>query len=238
MQDFPAYCTASNPLIGNGHCDHGWYNTLECGFDGGDCEDWNAKFPNCNAEYPYELGNGSCFDNCGHNTAECDFDGGDCYYWNFKKKYPNCFVYDIRLIGDDVCDSEYNTAECGFDLGDCGNPNPFPVWSVIGGVAGAFLFIAIGIVIGKKKWNTSTMQETATGGGGGGVQTTGNAKDDMNNQQEEPFPDVEAKGSSARNIHKPVLQSQDNRATPLGREFGSEASGEEEFGSEASGEEE
>ena len=231
---------ASHPLkIGDGYCNHGYGgNTAECGFDGGDCDDWNAKFSNCNTDYPMDIGNGSCMDNYGANTAECDFDGGDCYYSNFMKKYPNCVVYDILRIGDGRCDGNYNTAECGFDLGDCGNPNPFPVWSVVGGVAGAFLFIAIGIVIGKKKWNTSsTMQETAAAAGGGGVQT-GNAKDDMDNQQEEPpFSDVEATGSSARNIHKPVLQSQDNRAT-LGREFGSEASGEEEFGSEASGEEE
>ena len=180
---------ASHPLwIGDGYCNHGYGgNTLECGFDGGDCEDWNAKFPNCKTDYLADIG-----------------------------------------IGDGRCDGNYNTAECGFDLGDCGNPNPFPVWSVVGGVAGAFLLIAIGIAIGKKNWITSTMEETAGGGGGGGGVQTGNAKDDdMTNQQEEPFPDVEATGSSARNIHKPVLQSQDNRAT-LGREFESEASGEEE----------
>jgi small neutral amino acid transporter SnatA (MarC family) len=58
-----------------------------------------------------------------------------------------------------------------------------PLWPVVGDVAGGvlFLFIAIGIVICKKKKNSSTMQEIA--GGGAGVQT-GNAKYDRNNQQE------------------------------------------------------
>jgi membrane protease subunit (stomatin/prohibitin family) len=62
--------------------------------------------------------------------------------------------------------------------------NSFPVWPVVGGVAGAFLFIAIGIVICKMKRNASTkhLQEVVAGGGAG-VQT-GNANYDRNNQQE------------------------------------------------------
>jgi|AntRauTorckE5430_2_1112549.scaffolds.fasta_scaffold23765_1 hypothetical protein len=227
MQDYPN-CNVQLPYhIGDGICHGGTqfnggdYNTAECGFDGGDCEEFNAKYPNCNVANPSWIGAGHC--NGGdYNTAACGFDGGDCDFFN---KYPDCSTanYLPWRIGDGECHGDYNTAECGFDDGDCGNPNSFPVWPVVGGLAGAFLFIAIGIVIGKKKWNTSTMQETA---GGAGVQT-GNAKYDMSNQQEERFPDVEATGSSARNIHKPVLQSQGKRET-LGRESGSEASGEEE----------
>eukprot|EP00979_Chaetoceros_neogracilis_P018328 scaffold10570_cov290-Chaetoceros_neogracile.AAC.33 len=207
--------------IGDGYCNgnnYGSYNTAECGFDGGDCVDFNNKYPDCNVAFPYMIGDGDCHHD--YNTAACGFDGGDCDFFNRSinkviNKYPDCSnaYYLPWRIGDGRCNDDYNTAECGFDDGDCGNPNSFPVWPVVGGVAGAFLFIAIGIVIGKKKWNTSTMQETA---GGAGVQT-GNAKDDMNNQQEERFPDVEATGSSARNIHKPVLQSQGKRET-LGEE--------------------
>eukprot|EP00979_Chaetoceros_neogracilis_P017231 scaffold10192_cov138-Chaetoceros_neogracile.AAC.3 len=98
-----------------------------------------------------------------------------------KKKYPNCDTDYPAFIGDGICDDIHNIAECGFDEGDCassGSSGSFPVWPVVGGVA-AFLFIAIGIVICKKKRNTSTMQDKS----GAGVQT-GNAKYDMNNQQE------------------------------------------------------
>eukprot|EP00979_Chaetoceros_neogracilis_P018326 scaffold10570_cov290-Chaetoceros_neogracile.AAC.31 len=225
MQDYPNCDIFFSWRIGDGDCFGGDYNTVECGFDGGDCVDFNNKYPNCNAAFPYMIGDGYC-NGDDYNTAECGFDEGDCV--DFNNKYPNCNdVAYPYLIGDGFCNGDdYNTAECGFDGGDCTSGTSFPVWPVVGGVAGgvSFLFIAIGIVIWKRKRNTtSTMQETA---GGAGVQT-GNAKDDMNNQQEERFSDVEATGSSARNIHKPVLQSQGKRET-LGRESGSEASGEEE----------
>eukprot|EP00979_Chaetoceros_neogracilis_P018330 scaffold10570_cov290-Chaetoceros_neogracile.AAC.35 len=206
MQDYPNCYVDYSFYIGDGDCDnYGSYNTAECGFDGGDCEGFNAKYPNCNVDSPSFIGDGYCDNHGDYNTAECGFDGGDCE--GFSAKYPNCNTDYPSLIGDGYCqyyDNVMNTAECGFDGGDCGNPNPFPVWPVVGGVAGGalLLFTAIGIVICKMKRNASTMQETA---GGAGVQT-GNAKDDMSNQQEERFPDVEATGSSARNIHKPVLQ--------------------------------
>jgi hypothetical protein len=46
MQDYPN-CTVSFPsLIGDGNCNGGDYNTPECGFDKGDCEDVNAKMKN------------------------------------------------------------------------------------------------------------------------------------------------------------------------------------------------
>ena len=62
----------------------------ECGFDGGDCEDFNAKYPNCTVSYPSWIGDGDCdsgdykpgiadWPEFGdYNTAECAFDGGDC----------------------------------------------------------------------------------------------------------------------------------------------------------------
>ena len=94
MQDYPdCAAAASHPLwIGDGYCDHGNYNTLECGFDGGDCDAWNAEFPNCKTDYLADIETGSCY---GTYTAECN-----CYYSNFMKKYPNCVVYDILRIGD------------------------------------------------------------------------------------------------------------------------------------------
>eukprot|EP00979_Chaetoceros_neogracilis_P006004 scaffold1174_cov281-Chaetoceros_neogracile.AAC.35 len=199
MQDYYPNCRYAYfpSRIGDGICHGGDYNTVECGFDGGDCEEFNAKYPNCNVfppsfiGYPSYIGDGNC-DGGSYNTAECGFDGGDCEEFN---KYPDCTVSSPQLIGDSNCDGgNYNTAECGFDGGDCGR---VPVSSVVGGVAGAFLFIAIGTVIWKRKRNASMMQQEIAAGGG--VQT-GNAKYDMNNQQEERFPDVEATGPSARSL--------------------------------------
>ena len=44
---------------------------------GGDCEEFNAKYPNCNVDYPESIGNGGC-DGGAYNTTECGFDGGVC----------------------------------------------------------------------------------------------------------------------------------------------------------------
>jgi hypothetical protein len=187
MQDYPN-CNAQDSWwwIGDGICHGGDYNTVECGFDGGDYEDFNNKYPNCNVEGPSYIGNGYC-NGGSYNTAECEFDGGDCDFFN--NKYPNCNADDPWRIGDGSCfGGDYNTAECGFDGGDCDafNKGGAPVLLIVGGVVGGvlFLFIAIGIVICKMKRNASTkhLQEVVAGGGAG-VQT-GNANYDRNNQQE------------------------------------------------------
>jgi len=46
-------------------------------FDGGDCLDFNAKFPGCVVDRPRRVGDGYC-DGGAYNTAACQFDGGDC----------------------------------------------------------------------------------------------------------------------------------------------------------------
>ena len=41
-------CTVSSPsYIGNGFCSGGEYNTEVCGFDGGDCAEFNEKYQDC-----------------------------------------------------------------------------------------------------------------------------------------------------------------------------------------------
>ena len=68
-------------VIGNGRCDGGDYNTEECGYDGGDCTQFNQKYPNCTALYPFHIGDGRCDDSDYYgyyNTSECGYDGGDC----------------------------------------------------------------------------------------------------------------------------------------------------------------
>jgi len=72
---------------GDGRCHGGIYNTKQCNYDGGDCKQYNAKFPKCeiltsqsfddNDGIPPALGDGSC--NGGDfNTEDCGFDAGDC----------------------------------------------------------------------------------------------------------------------------------------------------------------
>ena len=50
-------------------------NVMECGWDGGDCVEWNEKYPNCD-NIEWWLGNGYC--DSEWNTPECGFDDGSC----------------------------------------------------------------------------------------------------------------------------------------------------------------
>ena len=104
---------------GNGWCSP-LYNKAECGWDGGDCMDFNLKYPNCNVTSPSLLGNRFC--NGGeYNTEECGWDGGDCIEKvDFRKQNPECDVERPELLGDKICHGgEYNTPECAYDAGDC-----------------------------------------------------------------------------------------------------------------------
>jgi|AntRauTorckE5430_2_1112549.scaffolds.fasta_scaffold33284_1 hypothetical protein len=107
-------------LIGDGDCNNGGdYNTEECGFDGGDCVEFNTLYPGCVAP-PDWIDDGYCDGD--YNTEECKFDGGDCV--EFNTLYPNCTVNNPGWIEDGDCDGGvYNTAECGFDGGDCDDFN-------------------------------------------------------------------------------------------------------------------
>jgi len=109
-------CTVDyQSFIGNGRCNGGEYNTLECGFDGGDCKEFNSKYSNCFGVKLLELGDGICQ----HNTPDCDYDDGDCF--DFNTLYPNCTADKPYLVGDGDCNDDYNIPECQFDGGDCIN---------------------------------------------------------------------------------------------------------------------
>ena len=41
---------------------------------GGDCLDFNVRYPNCSVESPWMIGNGRCHGES-YNTEECGFDG-------------------------------------------------------------------------------------------------------------------------------------------------------------------
>ena len=74
---------------------------------GGDCEEFNAKYPNCNVVNPYYIGDGVC-NGKAYNTVECGFEEGDCE--EFDAKYPECNVDNSSWIGDGQCDGgAYNT---------------------------------------------------------------------------------------------------------------------------------
>ena len=52
-------------------------DTEECGWDGGDCIEFNEKYPDCDVFVTNLIGNGIC-DGGDYNTWECGWDGGDC----------------------------------------------------------------------------------------------------------------------------------------------------------------
>ncbi len=91
-------------------------------FDGGgDCIEFEAKYPDCDVKYKHWIGDSKC--NSGeYNTPECGYDGGDCT--EFNNKYPDCKVSYPYIVGDKSCfGKEYNTRECGYDGGDCAEFN-------------------------------------------------------------------------------------------------------------------
>ena len=78
MPYYPYYTVA------DGQCQP-LYNTAECGYDQGDCDEFNELYPGCVVEQPLALGNGYC--NGGdYDTAECGYDGGDCMPWRNAHK--------------------------------------------------------------------------------------------------------------------------------------------------------
>lgn len=97
-------------------------NTLECGYDGNDCNDFNTRYMNCgpNGEHPSllnDLGRGFCKKK--YNNPECGFDIGLCS--DFNKNYPECRSAEPGLINNGRCDFDgiENTELCGWDGGDC-----------------------------------------------------------------------------------------------------------------------
>jgi len=65
--------------IGDDDCDGGKYNTEECGWDGGDCLEFNRRYPNCNVDSPDWINDNMC-DGSQYNNAACGWDGGDCLF--------------------------------------------------------------------------------------------------------------------------------------------------------------
>ena len=130
-------------ILGNGRCDGGTYNSIECGFDGGDCLVFNSKYPNCTVPNPSWVGDGVCDGDIRkvgtedtainmivmmrlfeYHTEACGFDGGDCA----PPKYPNCINYNpyidlmtngISKMESGVCTKHLNSRQCDWDGEDC-----------------------------------------------------------------------------------------------------------------------
>ena len=119
---FPDCCIYFPRSVGDGHCDGGEQNTKECGWDGGDCLEFNDIYPGCRARHVASVGDGVC-DGDDRNTAECDWDGGDCKPANelLWEIFPECTSgVNPSQIGNGHCDGDaYNTVGCGWDGGDC-----------------------------------------------------------------------------------------------------------------------
>lgn len=65
-----------------------------CAFEGGDCAEFNEKFPDC------RMGDFSCS--------------------SFNRTFPGCIVDMPEFLGNGMrCDGNLNNAECNWDGGDC-----------------------------------------------------------------------------------------------------------------------
>jgi hypothetical protein len=109
-KQFPnCHVTSDNiAMLKDGKCNGGVLNSFQCGFDGGDCLDFNMAFPNCKALNAYEVGDGVCQRE--YNTEECGYDGGDCCPLSKEDTY----------LGDGQCHGgAYLTETCAYDHGDC-----------------------------------------------------------------------------------------------------------------------
>ncbi len=126
----PTYKKANLKLIGNGRCDRQvggnmtyGLNTIECGYDDGDCDDFNEKYKKCDRnKHPsllYDLGKGDC--KVKYNIVECGYDDNLCA--DFNRNYPKCRTEKPGLVGDGKCnfDGDANTVQCRYDGGDCLN---------------------------------------------------------------------------------------------------------------------
>jgi hypothetical protein len=83
-------------------CDGAEYNTVECGWDGGDCI--VEGYPDCHIDEPNLLGDGRCC--CTFScdavdqiwTEECGWDGGDCLQQNNDNDDPSYCPYENNLF--------------------------------------------------------------------------------------------------------------------------------------------
>ena len=167
LQGVPNYtdCYVLIPsLIGDGNCDNFLpYNHADCGYDGGDCEQFNERFPGCNASSTELVTDGKCQNIYPYNTTECGYDGGDCI--QFQSEYPECYVLQTDWIGDGQCQDfePYNTKACDFDGGDCtlGEKKDHSNRDVLLSCGAVLIFVAL---VGAETWECKRRRQTSPSG--------------------------------------------------------------------------
>jgi len=115
-------------LISDGNCQSikgEGTNIRECGWDGGDCPDFNEYFNLCKVDDPSKLNDGNCnSEEEMYNSIYCGYDNNDCIEHN-KNKYKEvgvdneCNAGFPDKLNDDNCDLENNNENCNYDAGDC-----------------------------------------------------------------------------------------------------------------------
>jgi len=84
--DLPFCDVLVDTFLGDGYCHGGEYNTEDCGWDHGDCDECMDLIDD-----PSLLGDGEC--NLENNITECNYDAGDCWLDDGND--------DIGYYGDD-----------------------------------------------------------------------------------------------------------------------------------------
>ena len=120
-------CTRINKKFSDKKCDRD-FNVKVCGYDDGDCIQFNSEYTRCSALDPNIVGDTKCILKGDENdmiqgicnkctdpnvwTPACKWDGYDC-----------CNVDDTAKLqlGDGICNpnDDLNTPLCGYDGGDC-----------------------------------------------------------------------------------------------------------------------
>jgi len=116
----------TDPRLGDGVCDGGYFFTQMCSYDEFDCQDFRSRVQQvpgikCDIEvlanlvdgnHIPRLGDGTC-DSKIYNRAECLFEDGDCIECNAQ-------VHDFTRTGDGICQGgRHNSQLCNWDAGDC-----------------------------------------------------------------------------------------------------------------------